>query len=115
MRPTLLLATLLTAAAPPQSRLKLPILPRSASSCTRLPRRGTGADLDRHVAPYADSATMMGGRGLIRGRPAIRALLERGFWRDRKPLQQLRFEEIVVRRSEGQCRDRDRQIHPDRG
>ena len=55
------------------------------------------ADLDRHVAPYADSATMMGSRGLIWGRPAIRALLERGFWRDGKPLQQLRFEEIVIR------------------
>ena len=54
-------------------------------------------DLDRHVAPYADSATMMGGRGLIRGRPAIRALLERGFWQDGKPLQQLRFEEIEIR------------------
>jgi uncharacterized protein (TIGR02246 family) len=55
------------------------------------------ADLDRHVAPYADSATMMGSRGLIWGRPAIRALLERGFWQEGKPLQQLRFEEIVIR------------------
>lgn len=55
------------------------------------------ADLDRHVAPYADSATMMGSRGLIWGRPAIRALLERGFWREGKPLQQLRFEDIVIR------------------
>ncbi len=55
------------------------------------------ADLDRHVRPYADSATMMGGRGLIRGRAAIRAALERGFWRDGKPLQQLRFEEVEIR------------------
>jgi uncharacterized protein (TIGR02246 family) len=55
------------------------------------------ADLDGHVAIYSDSATMMGGRGLIRGKPAIRAGLERTFWRDGKPLQQLRFEEVEVR------------------
>jgi uncharacterized protein (TIGR02246 family) len=55
------------------------------------------ADLDGHVAIYADSATMMGGRGLIRGKTAIRAGLERTFWREGKPLQQLRFEEIEVR------------------
>jgi uncharacterized protein (TIGR02246 family) len=55
------------------------------------------ADLDRHVAIYADSATMMGGRGLIWTRDAIKAGLERGFWRDGKPLQQLRFEEVEIR------------------
>ena len=55
------------------------------------------ADLERHVAPYADSATMMGSRGLIRGRNAVRDLLARGFWQDGKPLQQLRFEEVEVR------------------
>ncbi len=55
------------------------------------------ADIEGHVAPYADSATMMGSRGLIRGRNAIRDLLARGFWKDGKPLQQLRFEEVEVR------------------
>ena len=55
------------------------------------------ADIERHVAPYADSATMMGSRGLIRGRNAIRDVLARGFWKDGKPLQQLRFEEVEVR------------------
>lgn len=50
-----------------------------------------------HVAIYADSATMMGGRGLIWGRDAIRAGLERNFWKDGQPLQQLRFEEIEIR------------------
>ena len=49
-------------------------------------------DIERHVAPYADSATMMGSRGLIRGRNAIRDVLARGFWQDGKALQQLRFE-----------------------
>jgi uncharacterized protein (TIGR02246 family) len=55
------------------------------------------ADIERHVAPYADSATMMGSRGLIRGRNAIRDGLARGFWKDGRPLQQLRFEEVEVR------------------
>lgn len=54
-------------------------------------------DIERHVAPYADSATMMGSRGLIRGRNAIRDLLARNFWQDGKALQQLRFEEVEVR------------------
>jgi uncharacterized protein (TIGR02246 family) len=54
-------------------------------------------DMERHVAIYADSATMMGSRGLIRGRNAVRDVLLRGFWRDGKPLQQLRFDEIEVR------------------
>ena len=54
-------------------------------------------DIERHVAPYADSATMMGSRGLIRGRNAVRDVLLRGFWRDGKPIQQLRFDEVEVR------------------
>ena len=54
-------------------------------------------DIVRHVAPYAPSATMMGSRGLIRGRNAIRDVLARGFWQDGKALQQLRFEEVEVR------------------
>ncbi len=55
------------------------------------------ADIERHVAPYADSATMVGSRGLIRGRNAVRDLLLRGFWQDGKPLQQLRFDDVEVR------------------
>lgn len=54
-------------------------------------------DIERHVAPYADSATMMGSRGLIRGRNAVRDVLLRGFWRDGKALQRLHFEEVEVR------------------
>lgn len=55
------------------------------------------ADLPRHVRPYADSATMMGSRGPVPGRDAIAGVLSRGFWREGKPLQQLRYESIVVR------------------
>ena len=55
------------------------------------------SDIERHMAPYADSATMMGTRGLIRGRNAVRDVLARGFWKDGKPFQQLSFDEIEVR------------------
>ncbi|OGU03349.1 MAG: hypothetical protein A2085_07660 [Gemmatimonadetes bacterium GWC2_71_10] len=55
------------------------------------------ADLPGHVAAYADSATMMGGRGLITGRDTIAAGLRRSFWREGRPLQQLRYEDVVVR------------------
>jgi uncharacterized protein (TIGR02246 family) len=54
-------------------------------------------DLPGHVAPYADSATMMTGRGPQGGREQIAGMLARAFWRDGKPLQQLRFEQVLVR------------------
>src|SRR5688500_15464334 len=54
------------------------------------------ADLDRHVAAYADSAVFMA-PGPIVGRDRTRASLERSFWREGRPLQQLRFEQINVR------------------
>jgi uncharacterized protein (TIGR02246 family) len=55
------------------------------------------ADLPGHVAAYADSATMMGGRGLITGRETIAGGLQRAFWRDGRPLQQLRYVDVHVR------------------
>ena len=54
-------------------------------------------DMPGHVAPYADSATMMTGRGPQGGREQIAAMLTRAFWRDGKPVQQLRFEQVLVR------------------
>lgn len=54
------------------------------------------ANLAGHVAPYADSATFMV-RGPVRGRDRIRASLERSFWREGRPLQQLRFDSLTVR------------------
>lgn len=54
------------------------------------------ASLDRHVAAYADSAVFMA-PGPVVGRERTRASLERSFWRDGRPLQQLRFEGINVR------------------
>ncbi|MET0397521.1 MAG: nuclear transport factor 2 family protein [Longimicrobiaceae bacterium] len=54
------------------------------------------ANLDGHVAPYADTATFMA-RGPVRGRDRIRASLERSFWREGRPLQQLRYDSLTVR------------------
>jgi uncharacterized protein (TIGR02246 family) len=54
-------------------------------------------DMPGHVAPYADSATMMTGRGPQGGRERIAEMLSRSFWRDGRPLQQLRFEQVLIR------------------
>ncbi len=55
------------------------------------------ADLAGHVDPYADSAAFMTGRGPMIGRDKIESSLRRGFWRDGKPLQTLRYEHVSVR------------------
>lgn len=54
-------------------------------------------DMAGHVSAYADSATMMGSRGLITGRETIAAGLVRGFWREGRPLQQLSYVDLRVR------------------
>jgi len=53
-------------------------------------------NLSGHVAPYADTATFMA-PGPIRGQDRIRASLERSFWREGKPVQQLRYDSLQVR------------------
>jgi ketosteroid isomerase-like protein len=55
------------------------------------------AALAGHVAPYADSAAFMTGRGPMIGRDKIESSLRRGFWRDGKPVQTLRYEHVNVR------------------
>jgi uncharacterized protein (TIGR02246 family) len=92
-----LLATLLLTLVAPRARAQDDAATTIRQELTAIAEAWNAADLDRHVALYADSATMMGGRGLLRGREAIRAALERSFWKEGKPLQQLRFEEIEIR------------------
>jgi uncharacterized protein (TIGR02246 family) len=55
------------------------------------------ADLAGHVAPYADSAGFMTGRGPMIGRDKIESSLRRGFWKEGKPVQTLRYEHVNVR------------------
>ncbi len=54
------------------------------------------ADLDGHVSLYADSAAMMGKNGPIVGKQRIRGILERGFWKEGRPAQQLAFRDLAV-------------------
>ena len=53
-------------------------------------------DIAGHVSMYADSATMMVKAGPRGGREVIRGMLERSFWKDGKPYQQLQFSELAV-------------------
>ncbi len=79
-----------------------PALPRADDAEVRRKLQSTAdawnkADLAGHVAPYADSAAFMTGRGPMIGRDKIEASLRRGFWKDGKPLQTLRYEHVSVR------------------
>lgn len=55
-------------------------------------------DIDGHVAMYADSTAFMTGQGPQIGRQRTADTLERAFFRDGQPVQQLRFESLAVRR-----------------
>jgi ketosteroid isomerase-like protein len=55
-------------------------------------------DLDGHLADNADSITFMTGKGPIVGKHRTAEALRRSFFRDGKPIQQLRFEQVTIRR-----------------
>lgn len=54
------------------------------------------SDLDRFMSIYDTAATFMTGRGPV-GVAATRENYQKGFFKDGKVVQQLRFEEMVVR------------------
>ena len=54
-------------------------------------------DLDGHLADNADSITFMTGRGPVAGRDKTADILRKAFFRDGKPVQALRFEQVTVR------------------
>ncbi|HEX6105787.1 MAG TPA: nuclear transport factor 2 family protein [Gemmatimonadales bacterium] len=54
-------------------------------------------DLDGHLADNADSIMFMTGRGPIIGKDKTAEALRRSFFRDGKPVQALRFEQVTVR------------------
>jgi ketosteroid isomerase-like protein len=95
----LLLAPLLAAAAcagnaapPPAVDLEAEIMPIELETAAAWNR----ADLDAHVAAYADSAVFMA-PGPVVGRDRIRESLARGFWRSGRPAQELRYEDVSLR------------------
>jgi len=53
-------------------------------------------DLDGHLADNADSITFMTGKGPITGKDKTADALRRSFFRDGKPVQSLRFEQVTV-------------------
>jgi ketosteroid isomerase-like protein len=55
-------------------------------------------DLDGHLADNADSISFMTSRGPLIGKHRTAEALRRSFFRDGKPIQQLRFEQVTVRR-----------------
>jgi ketosteroid isomerase-like protein len=67
------------------------LLDESVSSWNR-------GDLDGHLADNADSISFMTGKGPIVGKQRTADALRRSFFRDGKPIQQLRFEQVTVRR-----------------
>lgn len=83
-------ATPAFAQAPAATEAIPPILEASAEAWNR-------ADLDGHVAFYADSARFMTATGPVAGRGHTRAILEQHFFRGGRPVQRLHFEQIEVR------------------
>ncbi len=76
--------------------------PASAEAAIRTVLDSTAAgwnrgDLAPYLAAYADSATEMLPTGPAGGVATIEKTMREGFWRTGRPLQQLRYEHLVVR------------------
>src|SRR5689334_8919465 len=54
-------------------------------------------NLQRYLAAYVPEATEMTGEGPKGGVEEIEKTMKNGFWKSGRPLQQLRYENIVVR------------------
>jgi len=67
------------------------MLDESAASWNR-------GDLDGHLADNADSIAFMTRNGPIIGKAKTADALRRSFFKDGKPVQQLRFERVTIRR-----------------
>jgi ketosteroid isomerase-like protein len=67
------------------------MLDESAASWNR-------GDLDGHLADNADSISFMTRNGPIVGKTKTAEALRRSFFKDGKPIQQLRFEQVTIQR-----------------
>jgi ketosteroid isomerase-like protein len=67
------------------------LLDQSAASWNR-------GDLDGHLADNADSISFMTRNGPVVGKSKTADALRRSFFKDGKPIQQLRFERVTIRR-----------------
>ena len=55
-------------------------------------------DLDGHLADNADSISFMTSKGPVVGKHRTAEILRKAFFKDGKPVQQLRFEQVTIRR-----------------
>ncbi len=67
------------------------LLDESAASWNR-------GDLDGHLADNADSISFMTRKGPVVGKHRTAEILRNAFFKDGKPVQQLRFEQVTIRR-----------------
>ena len=68
-----------------------PLLDQSAAAWNR-------GDLDGHLADNADSISFMTRSGPIVGKSKTADALRHSFFKDGKPIQRLRFEQVTIRR-----------------
>ena len=54
-------------------------------------------DLGPYMAAYAPDADAGGTNGFVHGPPAIEEGMRRGFWKNGRPAQQLRYEHLTIR------------------
>jgi ketosteroid isomerase-like protein len=54
-------------------------------------------ELPVYLSAYVDSATAMGGTGLVRGVRGIEGQMRAGYWRTGRPLQNLTYDHLEIR------------------
>lgn len=79
-----------SSAAPGPERTIRTQLEESAAAWNR-------GDLEGHLADNADSVSFMTGKGPVIGKHQTAEILRRAFFRDGRPIQSLRFEQVTVR------------------
>ena len=79
---------------------RAPDAPRDAAAIrTALDSTAAGwnrGDLAVYMSMYDDSVTSNGAEGFLTGKAGVETVMRRGFWRTGRPLQQLRYENVVV-------------------
>ncbi len=70
---------------------------RVRASLTESAAAWNRGDLKGHLADNADSISFMTGKGPVVGKDKTEESLRRAFFRDGRPLQSLRFEQVSVR------------------
>lgn len=96
-----LVALLVLATAACHSRTS-PLPSPSAATDIRTVLDSTAAgwnrgDLGPYMAAYAEDADAGGSNGFVHGPVAIEEGMRRGFWKNGRPAQQLRYEHLTVR------------------